>query len=118
MWDLSVPGGNDHDFYIDTTAAAILVHNCDDPAQYERTGSGLKDDIGHRAASWVVGDPDAVPSTVVGGDGVTRTLYQLPGELSGKPGIFEWMIDESGDDPVITHQRFITGGTITGSPNQ
>lgn len=28
MWDLSVPGGNDHDFYIDTAAAAVLVHNC------------------------------------------------------------------------------------------
>jgi hypothetical protein len=28
MWDLSVPGGSDHDFYIDTTIAAILVHNC------------------------------------------------------------------------------------------
>jgi Novel toxin 21 len=28
MWDLSVPGGNDHDFYIDTAIATILVHNC------------------------------------------------------------------------------------------
>jgi hypothetical protein len=26
MWDLTIPG--DHDFYIDTTAAPILVHNC------------------------------------------------------------------------------------------
>lgn len=29
MWDLSVPGGNDHNFYIDTIAAPILVHSCD-----------------------------------------------------------------------------------------
>lgn len=28
MWDLTVPGGNDHDFYIDTTSADVLVHNC------------------------------------------------------------------------------------------
>lgn len=28
MWDISVPGGGDHDFYVDTTIAAILVHNC------------------------------------------------------------------------------------------
>lgn len=28
MWDLSVSGGNDHDFYIDTIAASVLVHNC------------------------------------------------------------------------------------------
>jgi hypothetical protein len=26
MWDLTIPG--DHDFYIATTAADILVHNC------------------------------------------------------------------------------------------
>jgi hypothetical protein len=26
MWDIT--GNNDHDFYIDTAVAAILVHNC------------------------------------------------------------------------------------------
>ncbi len=26
MWDLTIPG--DHDLYIDTTAADLLVHNC------------------------------------------------------------------------------------------
>lgn len=26
MWDLTIPG--DHDFYIDTVAAPVLVHNC------------------------------------------------------------------------------------------
>jgi len=29
MWDLTVPGNNDHDFYVITTAAGILVHNTD-----------------------------------------------------------------------------------------
>jgi hypothetical protein len=28
MWDLSVPGGGDHDFYVQTVNAAVLVHNC------------------------------------------------------------------------------------------
>jgi hypothetical protein len=28
MWDLSVPGNNDHDFYIDVIDTAVLVHNC------------------------------------------------------------------------------------------
>jgi hypothetical protein len=28
MWDLTVPGNNDYDFYIDTTATPVLVHNC------------------------------------------------------------------------------------------
>jgi hypothetical protein len=28
MWDLTVPGNGDHDFYIDTAVASVLVHNC------------------------------------------------------------------------------------------
>ena len=27
MWDLTVPGKNDPDFYIDVAATAVLVHN-------------------------------------------------------------------------------------------
>jgi hypothetical protein len=27
MWDLSVPGGGEHDFYIDTADTAVHVHN-------------------------------------------------------------------------------------------
>jgi hypothetical protein len=32
MWDLTVPGNNDHDFYIDVSATAVLVHNCAAPS--------------------------------------------------------------------------------------
>ena len=28
MWDLTVPGNNDHDFYVQAATTAILVHNC------------------------------------------------------------------------------------------
>jgi Pretoxin HINT domain len=37
MWDLSVPGGHDHDFYIDVATTAVLVHNCDisNPQSFE-----------------------------------------------------------------------------------
>jgi hypothetical protein len=28
MWDLTVPGNNDHDFYVVVAATAVLVHNC------------------------------------------------------------------------------------------
>lgn len=28
MWDLTIPGNSDHDFYVDTAAAPVLVHNC------------------------------------------------------------------------------------------
>ncbi len=27
MWDLNIPGNDDHDFYIDTDASDVLVHN-------------------------------------------------------------------------------------------
>jgi hypothetical protein len=27
MWDLTVPGNNDHDFYVETAEGAVLVHN-------------------------------------------------------------------------------------------
>jgi hypothetical protein len=30
MWDLTVPGNNDHDFYVAVAATAVLVHNCSD----------------------------------------------------------------------------------------
>jgi large repetitive protein len=35
MWDLTVPGNNDHDFYIDTIVGSFLVHNieCERVAQ-------------------------------------------------------------------------------------
>ena len=48
MWDLTIPG--DHDFYINTAAAPILVHNCSDfaPGQaaihYDKHVLGLLQD--------------------------------------------------------------------------
>jgi hypothetical protein len=87
-------------------------------SQLDRVRSGLKSDPFHRSVSWVVDNPDAQQFAITGGDGVGRTLYQLPGELNGKSGVFEWIVDESGSNPVINHQRFIPGGTVTGYPNQ
>lgn len=85
----------------------------------ERTGTALsKSDPFHRSVSWVVDNPAAQWFAIKGGDGVSRELYQLPGEVNGKSGVFEWIIDRSGTNPVINHQRFIPGGSITGVPNQ
>ncbi len=30
MWDLTVAGNNDYDFYVAVAATAVLVHNCGD----------------------------------------------------------------------------------------
>jgi filamentous hemagglutinin len=35
--------------------------------------------------------------------------------MNGKKGIYDHILDRSGK---VTHQRFIEGGRITGSPNQ
>jgi hypothetical protein len=40
MWDLTIPG--DHDFYIDTLAASVLVHNC--PTLDDLSASGCQPD--------------------------------------------------------------------------
>jgi hypothetical protein len=43
MWDLTIPGNNDHDFYIVTTVGTALVHNAVSP---EGDECGLMDGDG------------------------------------------------------------------------
>ncbi|WP_349681644.1 DUF637 domain-containing protein [Pseudomonas sp. UBA6562] len=80
-------------------------------------GSALKDDPLHRAPSYVT---EQIPEkgrffTIRGGDGKTYNLTQMEGEVDGKLGIFEWLVNSKGE---LTHQRFIPAGRITGTPNQ
>jgi hypothetical protein len=83
----------------------------------ERTGSGLKADASHRAAGFLSeAQLNAGTSfTIRGGDDVARELLQTPGGMNGKSGIFEYILDPT---KGVTHQRFIPGGGITGTPNQ
>jgi len=84
----------------------------------DRTGTALsKSDPGHRSASFPSEAQLSKGSTfnVTGGDGVQRTLLQTNGELNGKSGIYEYMIQPNG---TVSHQRFIEGGKINGVPNQ
>lgn len=98
----------------DATKAAELA---DSILVSERRGSGLKMDPMHRSASFPSRDQLAAGKTytIRGGDGVERKLLQAPGEVNGRAGIFEYILDPSG---TVTHQRFIPGGTLTGRPNQ
>jgi hypothetical protein len=83
----------------------------------DRSGSGLKADATHRAASFLSLEQLQAGAnfTIRGGDGVVRELLQTPGTMNGKSGIFEYILDPS---KGVTHQRFIPGGKITGTPNQ
>ena len=49
---------------------------------------------------------------IAGGDGVTRSLYQVQGTLNGVSGRFEWLLEGS----KIVHRMFIPNGTINGIP--
>jgi hypothetical protein len=95
----------------------VTGKTADDILNAERTGSGLKEDTSHRAASYLSKEQleDGQAFSLRGGDKVVRTLVQTPGNLNGKSGIYEYILDPSGK---VTHQRFIAGGTITGRPNQ
>ena len=83
----------------------------------ERTGSGLKADASHSAASFLSEAQleRGTSFTIKGGDDVVREFLQTPGGMNGKSGIFEYILDPT---KGVTHQRFIPGGGITGTPNQ
>jgi hypothetical protein len=80
-------------------------------------GSALKADKDHLAATFMR-EEAAVNGTnfaIEGGDGAIRTLTQLPGELNGVAGRYEYLVDGFNN---LTHQRFIRGGSINGIPNK
>lgn len=83
----------------------------------DRSGSGLKADASHRAASFLTETQlnAGTSFTIRGGDDVVRELLQTPGGMNGRSGIFEYILDPT---KGVTHQRFIPGGSITGTPNQ
>ena len=78
-------------------------------------GSALKSDMAHRSASYMreVAATNGTNFIITGGDGVTRTLTQLLGELNGIAGRYEYIVDSHKN---LTHQMFVRGGVINGIP--
>ncbi|MGY3791101.1 RHS repeat domain-containing protein [Streptomyces antibioticus] len=85
-----------------------------------RWGSGKKTDAAHRAADFAIDDVASKGKVFeqVGGDKRPFVIVQVPGGMNGKSGRFEWIIEERGNRLVISHQRFVNGGTINGLPNK
>ena len=52
----------------------------------------------------------------IGNDGESYVIIQQIGNHDGTTGVFEMIFDLQNE--VVTHQRFIPGGIITGYPNQ
>ncbi|MCO8273674.1 polymorphic toxin-type HINT domain-containing protein [Actinoplanes sp. TRM 88003] len=122
MFDLTVE--KVHTYYVLAGGTPVLVHNTDclptaGEAQdmvkaAEPVGSALKEDRWHRSAAFVVDDiaENGTVFRITGGDGVERTLVQMPGEVNDIPGRFEWILDGSN----LTHSMFVKNGTINGVP--
>jgi hypothetical protein len=104
---LAAGGETGSEAAVDTAAAESAASDASLMSQMERVGSGLKSDVFHRATSWVVDDPAAVGSDVVGGDGQAVRSFTLPGQVNGLNGIFNWIVDSNGESPVVTHQLFL-----------
>ena len=75
MWDLSVPGGNDHDFYVDSAAAPVLVHNCPTGAEPSEIPQSAEDVLNYVQANG--GEP---PPGYVGGRTFGNYEGMLPSE--------------------------------------
>jgi RHS repeat-associated protein len=82
-------------------------------SQLPRVGSALKPDLYHAIPNEVLDNPAATKFPLLGGDGVTRSLYQLLDVVNGKSGVWSWIVDPN---LGITHTFFTAGGTVNGIP--
>jgi RHS repeat-associated protein len=105
MWDLTVPGNNDHDFYVQAGDGAVLVHNCgevpDPEPQYKSSGVRNRDSAVYIN---VMGEDGEV--TTVGSDGPADlhaedvAQARVPGGQMSQP--YGWRTPPGGDAPEWT----------------
>ena len=88
MWDLTVPGNNDHDFYVAVAATAVLVHNCTEGG---KIANNIADHAAERAQA---------------GDGTHYVSGVSPQDL---PGYVHQVLD--GEVPGV-ETRYLSGGRV------
>jgi hypothetical protein len=104
MWDLTVPGNNDHDFYVDIVTTAVLVHNCGgltiDDSQFGAKIGKHAQDFGLNPAD--PADRQALRDTI-------NNIYDNPDEIRQGPwnpkggGGTDYLFYRQGDDVVVTN---------------
>jgi len=107
MWDLTVPGNNDHDFYVQAGSASVLVHNCqtfpnkyDDPEMLQGELSAAADAKVAPIAAGTQGFSDAV-----GGGGRYLWAVGENGELRIAPEVSQ----------AIKHTILFSGADVQGA---
>jgi len=86
MWDLTVPGNNDHDFYVAVAATAVLVHNTDCPSwMSQETANAIRSAANRNVANRIMGN--------AGRDAIAARYPGAQTEVSSKPSWVraEWM---------------------------
>ena len=109
MWDLTIPGNNDHDFYIDTTAADVLVHNCGD---LPLDGTQMSTDETLDAAQDYLGEGYSEPVSgsgrFVSEDG-TRVVRMGDSDITGAHGPGPHMnFEELAPNPLKSGKMMVT----------
>jgi hypothetical protein len=113
MWDLTVPGNNDHDFYVLTAVdtgvkplnpIAVLVHNSDCGPRFAVGSDGsvedLADDLLH---------PGGSP---IGVAGSRPNIREIGGDLSDAQALFDQLAEGGNvvaDNPKLTRVKLPNG---------
>ena len=106
MWDLTVPGGGDHDFYVRTSSTAVLVHNCPiDEGEPEQTVHGAE-----RAADPSRLDPAAQAEVIAN---PTQTFTQADGAQVFVQQVGDrYNVVVQGERGVISNLKTISQGSL------
>jgi hypothetical protein len=134
MWDLTV--GTDHDFYITSAVAAVLVHNCPiGGGDHVVLGKSLNlqkiaDSVGGRT---LMDDPDwkqSLLDTVLNPDSkISVSLDDVEGEgtysqvmgsaqrgMNGTGQPFDWEMGQLYSNDRLSSTTFLRGGSVVDNP--